>query len=201
MTYLSTKTYGHETGLSATFRQWRALSHCRLLHGYSLSFRFEFEADTLDDKNWVVDFGGLKELKAILEHTFDHKTVVAADNPELEWFQEAARRGGYRCATCCRLRKVCRARLRHREQVAADRATCSALPACICRSQRARCEQRDLSGNEPCCRSTRSLKVSRAKPARAARRQCSCGYRPAQLVASGATASADGRQIQHVKCR
>lgn len=50
MAYLSTKTYGHEVGLSATFRQWRAKSHCRLLHGYSLSFRFEFEANTLDDK-------------------------------------------------------------------------------------------------------------------------------------------------------
>lgn len=93
MAYLSTKTYGHEVGLSATFRQWRAKSHCRLLHGYSLSFRFEFEANTLDDKNWVVDFGGLKELRAILEDTFDHKTVVAADDPELEWFREAARRG------------------------------------------------------------------------------------------------------------
>lgn len=31
MTYVSTKTYGHEVGLSATFRQWRASSHCRLL--------------------------------------------------------------------------------------------------------------------------------------------------------------------------
>lgn len=38
-------------------------------------------------------FGGLKELRAILECTFDHKTVVAADDPELEWFREAARRG------------------------------------------------------------------------------------------------------------
>lgn len=93
MAYLSTKTYGHEVGLSATFRQWRAKSHCRLLHGYSLSFRFEFEANMLDDKNWVVDFGDLKELRAILEGTFDHKTVVAADDPELEWFREAARRG------------------------------------------------------------------------------------------------------------
>ncbi|MHB0790189.1 6-pyruvoyl trahydropterin synthase family protein [Bradyrhizobium sp. 5.13L] len=93
MAYLSTKTYGHEVGLSAAFRQWRAKSHCRLLHGYSLSFRFEFEANTLDDKNWVVDFGGLRELRAILEGTFDHKTVVASDDPELEWFREAARRG------------------------------------------------------------------------------------------------------------
>ena len=33
----STKTYGHEEGLSCCFRQWRAThSHCRLLHGYAL---------------------------------------------------------------------------------------------------------------------------------------------------------------------
>lgn len=95
MAYLSTKTYGHEVGLSATFRQWRAKSHCRLLHGYSLSFRFEFEANTLDDKNLVVDFGGLKELRAILEGTFDHKTVVAADDPEPR--SRTARLSRHRC--------------------------------------------------------------------------------------------------------
>ena len=39
----STKTYGHEEGLSCCFRQWRAThSHCRLLHGYALSFRLTF---------------------------------------------------------------------------------------------------------------------------------------------------------------
>lgn len=38
-------------------------------------------------------FCGLKEMRAILEGTFDHKTVVAADDPELAWFREAARRG------------------------------------------------------------------------------------------------------------
>ena len=93
MSYRSTKTYGHEIGLSAAFRQWRAESHCRLLHGYSLAFRFEFEADELDCRNWVVDFGGLKGLKGMLEDNFDHKTLVAEDDPEIEWFKEAAKRG------------------------------------------------------------------------------------------------------------
>jgi len=41
----------------------------------------------------VVDFGGLKPLKTILENTFDHKLLVAEDDPEREWFVEAARRG------------------------------------------------------------------------------------------------------------
>lgn len=87
MKYRSTKTYGHELGFSSTFRQWRASSHCNQLHGYALSFKFVFEADELDERNWVVDFGGLKPLKKKLERFFDHKTIVAKDDPKLGAFQ------------------------------------------------------------------------------------------------------------------
>ena len=38
----------------------------------------------LDDKNWVVDFGGLKKLKDWLEDTFDHTLVVDRDDPEIK---------------------------------------------------------------------------------------------------------------------
>ena len=93
MTHYSTKRYGHDVGLSATFRQWRADSHCRHLHGYALSVEFVFAADHLDHNGWVVDFGGLKDLKQQLVDTFDHKTVVAADDPHLDWFTEGAARG------------------------------------------------------------------------------------------------------------
>lgn len=86
--YKSTKTYGHEVGLSSAFRQWRAESHCRYLHGYALSVRFEFEADELDRQNFVVDFGALKSLKGWLEQNFDHKTLVAVDDPELARFRD-----------------------------------------------------------------------------------------------------------------
>lgn len=81
MPYISTKTYGHEIGLSACFRQHKAESHCRLLHGYALSVKFEFVAKTLDDRNWVVDFGSLKSLKGWLQDTFDHTLLVAEDDP------------------------------------------------------------------------------------------------------------------------
>lgn len=91
--YRSTKTYGHEAGLSCAFRQWRAKSHCRFVHGYALAVRIEFESYALDERNWVVDFGGLKALKAELEALFDHKTVVASDDPEIDWFREGHRRG------------------------------------------------------------------------------------------------------------
>ncbi len=87
MAYYSTKTYGHERGLSCCFRQWRANSHCNMMHGYALAFSFKFEASTLDHNNWVVDFGGLKWLKAWLENQFDHTTLVAQDDPEMETFR------------------------------------------------------------------------------------------------------------------
>lgn len=83
MRYRVTKTYGHELGLSACFRQWRADSHCRHLHGYALSFRLEFASDELDHNNWVIDFGSLKSIKQFLVDTFDHKLVIAADDPAI----------------------------------------------------------------------------------------------------------------------
>lgn len=81
MTYRVIKTYGNERGLSCAFRQWRADSHCRLIHGYSLGFRFTFEAKTLDDKNWVYDFGDMGFVKEFLEDNFDHILMVAIDDP------------------------------------------------------------------------------------------------------------------------
>ncbi len=87
--FISTKTYEHSVGVSACFRQWRAKSHCSFLHGYALSVTFKFQADDLDERNWVVDFGGVKELKQWIVDTFDHKTVVAEDDPQLEFLRKA----------------------------------------------------------------------------------------------------------------
>lgn len=80
--YKSTKQYGHEIGLSCAFRQWKAQSHCNLIHGYAIGVKFIFEAIELDARNWVVDFGSLKSLKGILEDTFDHTLLVAEDDPQ-----------------------------------------------------------------------------------------------------------------------
>jgi 6-pyruvoyltetrahydropterin/6-carboxytetrahydropterin synthase len=88
------KSYGHDEGLSCCFRQWQAASsHCRFLHGYALSFRFTFACDTLDDRGWCIDFGGLKPLRAWLHSVFDHTTLVAADDPALPDFQAWAELG------------------------------------------------------------------------------------------------------------
>ena len=80
--YFSTKTYNQIGPVS--YRQWRSDSHCNLIHGYALSFHFEFEADTLDARNWVTDFGGLRPLKDKLEEWFDHTLLVAQDDPHRE---------------------------------------------------------------------------------------------------------------------
>jgi 6-pyruvoyltetrahydropterin/6-carboxytetrahydropterin synthase len=92
--YFSTKTYGNDRGLSCCFRQWRSThSHCSLLHGYSIGIKLIFESETLDDRNWVMDFGGLKAFKEWAEWQFDHTTVVALDDPHLDTFELLADMG------------------------------------------------------------------------------------------------------------
>ena len=84
--YISTKVI--ELG-SCAFRQWRANhSHCHFVHGYQLKAKFWFGCSELDNKNWAVDFGGLKDLKARLQDVFDHTLCVAADDPCLDLFRQ-----------------------------------------------------------------------------------------------------------------
>jgi 6-pyruvoyltetrahydropterin/6-carboxytetrahydropterin synthase len=93
--YYSTKTYGNDRGLSCCFRQWRAThSHCSLLHGYSIGIKLIFESDTLDSRNWVMDFGGLKLFKEWAEYMFDHTLVIAEDDPQRETFEKLNEIGG-----------------------------------------------------------------------------------------------------------
>src|SRR4051812_21657212 len=92
--YRSIKTYGHSEGLSCCFRQWRATdSHCRLIHGYALAFRFVFATNHLDERNWCYDFGGLKPVREWLKHMFDHTMLVAEDDPERARFEDLHRLG------------------------------------------------------------------------------------------------------------
>ena len=92
--YLSTKTYGNDRGLSCCFRQWRSThSHCSTLHGYSIGIKLVFESETLDDRNWVMDFGGLKAFKEWSEHMFDHTLCIAEDDPFLNEFKRLANMG------------------------------------------------------------------------------------------------------------
>ena len=92
--YRSTKTYDHTEGLSCCFRQWRAHhSHCRLVHGYALAFKFVFATHELDERNWCFDFGGLKPVKAWLKQMFDHTLLIAEDDPERTTLEGLADKG------------------------------------------------------------------------------------------------------------
>jgi 6-pyruvoyltetrahydropterin/6-carboxytetrahydropterin synthase len=89
--YQSTKTF--TPGFSCAFRQWKATSHCRFIHGYALEIKLTFGADELDERNWVQDFGGFDHLKAVFKEQFDHTTIVAIDDPEKELFTRMSRAG------------------------------------------------------------------------------------------------------------
>ena len=81
--FTSTKEY-KELGPVA-YHQWRDRGGaCSLIHGYALSFYFEFESDTLNFQNWVADYGGLRPLKEQLEEWFDHKFLLASDDPNYD---------------------------------------------------------------------------------------------------------------------
>ena len=73
---------------SCAFRQPQADSHCRFLHGYRLTAKFWFSAKHLDQNNWVVDFGGLKGLKKVLQEQFDHTTCISRTDPKVDVFKK-----------------------------------------------------------------------------------------------------------------
>ena len=93
--FRSTKTFHF---LPCAHRQWRDEGHCKFVHGYDRSVHLVFECSELDDKMWVMDFGGLKPIKAWLEDLFDQTLLINEDDPELEFFQEMEKRD------LCRLR-------------------------------------------------------------------------------------------------
>jgi 6-pyruvoyltetrahydropterin/6-carboxytetrahydropterin synthase len=88
--FLSTKVI--ELG-SCAFRQPKAKSHCSKIHGYRLKAKIWFEAETLDENNWIMDFGGLKDLKDLLQKTFDHKLVIDKNDPAKSALKEVERYG------------------------------------------------------------------------------------------------------------
>ena len=107
--YVSTKNYGPEEGFSVCYRQWRAdrksgktdgslysrdeIPGCNALHGYAIGFYVEFECETLDVRNWVLDFGSLRSFKEFLKETFDHTMLVAQDDPEFKTFEALHKKG------------------------------------------------------------------------------------------------------------
>lgn len=88
--FWSTKRF---TGYPCTHRQWRSDAHCKFVHGYSREFYFEFACRELSHEGWVVDFGGLKSVKAWLDHMFDHTFLASDDDPFMDTFRDLDRAG------------------------------------------------------------------------------------------------------------
>jgi 6-pyruvoyltetrahydropterin/6-carboxytetrahydropterin synthase len=82
--YTCSKTF---SGFPCTHRQWRNPGHCRFVHGYSRSFRFWFQATSLDEHGFVVDFSSLRPLQQRLAEQFDHTFLANADDPLLATWQ------------------------------------------------------------------------------------------------------------------
>ena len=57
-------------------------------------FKVTFEGN-LDELNWVCDFGCFKRngIKEHMNYMFDHTTIVAKDDPEIESFKDLASKG------------------------------------------------------------------------------------------------------------
>lgn len=103
--FTSTKTYIQ--AFPVAYRQWRAdrksgntglytrgeIPGCNAIHGYALSMHFEFTADVLDKRNWVMDFGGLRDLKNMLDEFFDHTLLVAEDDPDFDTLMDLHNKG------------------------------------------------------------------------------------------------------------
>ncbi|CAB4130073.1 6-pyruvoyl tetrahydropterin synthase/QueD family protein [uncultured Caudovirales phage] len=99
VTYRYTSTKEYVDAFPVAYRQWRASDKpggkpgCNKIHGYAFSMKFYFGTNDLDVRNWAMDYGGLSDLKKVLEDQFDHTLLVSSDDPHLEWYKEAEKRG------------------------------------------------------------------------------------------------------------
>lgn len=86
-TYKYTSTKEWHQAFPCAYRQYKADSHCNLIHGYAFSIKVYFGTDELDVRNWAADYGGLKDLKQFLESMFDHTLLVSQDDPKFHVFE------------------------------------------------------------------------------------------------------------------
>jgi len=91
MKFKSTKRFGP---ISTGHRQWKHKGHCSYVHGYGRYVRLTFEASKLDERGWVMDFGDLKDIKRWIEGEWDHKVLIASDDPLLQQLKELESHGG-----------------------------------------------------------------------------------------------------------
>lgn len=99
VTYKYTSTKEYVDAFPVAYRQWRAddkpgnIPGCNHIHGYAFSMKFYFGTDDLDARRWCVDYGSLAGLKATLQDQFDHTLLCSSDDPHIDWYKEAEKRG------------------------------------------------------------------------------------------------------------
>ena len=91
MKFKSTKRFGP---ITTGHRQWRDKGHCSYVHGYGRYVRLTFEASKLDKCGWVMDFGDLRDIKRWIESEWDHRTLIAADDPVIPELKALEKVGG-----------------------------------------------------------------------------------------------------------
>lgn len=80
------------SGYAFAHRQPKHDGQCRWLHGHNWDFTIEFQAATLEENGFVIDFGKLGFIKMLLTQAFDHGLILAKNDPELETFKLLATR-------------------------------------------------------------------------------------------------------------
>ena len=80
MKFKSSKRIGP---ISTGHRQWKDDGHCSFVHGYGRYVEFTFACNERDERGWVMDFGNLKSVRKWLEREWDHRLLVAHDDPQI----------------------------------------------------------------------------------------------------------------------
>ena len=89
--YTSSKRFGP---ISTGHRQWKHDGHCSYVHGYGRFVEITFGSDQLDYRGWVMDFGDLKDVKKWLKKEWDHRLLLAWDDPLIDDFKKLHKKGG-----------------------------------------------------------------------------------------------------------
>ena len=91
MVFTSSKKIGP---ISTGHRQWKDNGHCSFVHGYGRYVELTFACEERDEKGWVMDFGDLRDVKKLIEEEWDHRLLIAEDDPLLEDFKQLHEKGG-----------------------------------------------------------------------------------------------------------
>ena len=76
--------YGHRV-YTQNLIDKNAQCTCRHLHGHNGRVTVRLSSDSLDQTGMVTDFKNLEFFKKILDDDFDHKMILGADDPYLEY--------------------------------------------------------------------------------------------------------------------